>query len=243
MSLGSCLAAEAGSAKAQASGNGNGNNGNGNGNGNGNDSGGSRENRKQKKRRFGDVIYMLKEDATEQQRARLQAALERAGLANEREGRGMSQAHTSRRPSQEKAFDFEEKLASDLMSCDGGVAFAEPNYVLEPVADPDPQRPPAPTRAGSPAAWDISRGSGVTIAVLDSGFETSHPDLAGRFGQGVNTADNPFSSRTGPVASHGTLVAGTVAATANNGVGGAGTAYEATILPIRITNEQSGSAF
>ena len=109
LSMGPCWAEDAtasGSAKALTSGNGNGN-------------GGSKgdEQRQQKKRKAGDVIYMLKENATEEQIQRLNAALERAGLAKQREGHGLSEVHTQRRPAQNKQFDYEEGLARDLMSC------------------------------------------------------------------------------------------------------------------------------
>ena len=59
-----------------------------------------------------------------------------------------------------------------------------------------------------------STGSGITVAILDTGVEGSHPDLVNNLVPGWNVVSN--NSDTSPVMSHGTSVAGTVAATGNN---------------------------
>lgn len=82
------------------------------------------------------------------------------------------------------------------------------------------------------AAWDSSQGNGVTIAVLDSGVNTSHPDLQGRIAGGFNVYDN--NADLTDVCGHGTAVAGVAAASTNNGVGVAGVAGAARIMPVRI---------
>ena len=73
------------------------------------------------------------------------------------------------------------------------------------------------TKTGTTAAWDSSLGSGVTIAILDSGVDASHPDLAGKIVPGYNFFDG--NSNTADVYGHGTKAAGTAAAITNNGAG------------------------
>ncbi|MEM1556709.1 MAG: S8 family serine peptidase [Candidatus Bathyarchaeia archaeon] len=87
----------------------------------------------------------------------------------------------------------------------------------------------------APGAWDISTGSSsVIIAVLDSGVDASHPDLAGKLLSGWNFYDN--NADTSDVYGHGTKVAGVAAAIANNGIGVAGVAWICPILPVRVTD-------
>src|SRR5688500_17580847 len=82
---------------------------------------------------------------------------------------------------------------------------------------------------GSEAAWDISGGSpSVVVAVIDTGVDASHPELAGRIVPGWNLTNN--SPNTSPIGSHGTSVAGVVAAMRNNGAGVAGLA-DVSIMP------------
>jgi subtilisin family serine protease len=87
-------------------------------------------------------------------------------------------------------------------------------------------------KIGAPAAWDQSQGAGVTIAVLDSGVLTSHPDLKDRLVPGYNVYGN--NTDVSDVCGHGTAVAGSAAASTNNGVGVAGVAGAARIMPVKI---------
>ncbi len=89
-------------------------------------------------------------------------------------------------------------------------------------------------KIGTPAAWDISQGAGVTIAILDTGIDNSHPDLAANIVPGWNFYDK--NSDTTDVHGHGTVVAGTAAAISNNGIGVASIAGQAKIFPARITD-------
>lgn len=72
-------------------------------------------------------------------------------------------------------------------------------------------------KIGAPSAWNITQGNGITIAILDSGVDNSHPDLASRIVPGWNLYDN--NSDTSDVVGHGTSVAGTAAAISNNSIG------------------------
>lgn len=86
----------------------------------------------------------------------------------------------------------------------------------------------------APTAWDLSTGSGITIAILDGGIDAAHPDLAGRIVPGWNFFDN--NSNTSDITGHGTKVAGVAAAIGNNALGVTGGAWNAKIMPLRISS-------
>ena len=87
----------------------------------------------------------------------------------------------------------------------------------------------------APAAWQKSTGAGVVVAVIDSGVDASHPDLAGQVLPGVDLVGGTSGVSTDPNG-HGTHVAGTIAALTGNEVGVSGFAPDAKILPIRTQN-------
>jgi thermitase len=84
---------------------------------------------------------------------------------------------------------------------------------------------------GVPAAWDRASGEGVVMAVCDTGTD-AHPDLD--LLPGWNTFDG--NANSGDVHGHGTKVAGSVAMSGDNGIGGAGVAYRTRIMPMRVTD-------
>lgn len=85
----------------------------------------------------------------------------------------------------------------------------------------------------APSAWDNANGSGITIAILDTGVDGTHPDLAANMVPGWNFFDN--NADTADVYGHGTMVAGTAAMVGNNGSGSAGVSWGAKIMPVRIS--------
>lgn len=87
---------------------------------------------------------------------------------------------------------------------------------------------------GGPTAWSSSQGTGVVIAILDSGVDPSHPDLKDRLVPGYNFVDG--NADTTDVRGHGTKVAGAAASALNNGTGVASVAGAAKIMPIRVSN-------
>jgi subtilisin family serine protease len=89
-------------------------------------------------------------------------------------------------------------------------------------------------KINAPAAWDLGQGGGVTIAILDSGVDGSHPDLAAQMVPGYNFFDN--NTNTTDVFGHGTAVAGVAAAASNNGTGVSGVAGQAKIMPVRVSD-------
>lgn len=97
-------------------------------------------------------------------------------------------------------------------------------------------------KIGAPDAWDISVGSSnVMVAVLDSGVDSSHPDLAGKLVSGWNFYNNNWD--TSDVAGHGTAVAGVTAAATNNTIGVAGVGWNCLILPVRVTDENGYASY
>lgn len=89
-------------------------------------------------------------------------------------------------------------------------------------------------------AWPVTRGSGVVVAVLDSGVAASVPQLAGRVEAGVDVlAAGPATT---DCTGHGTFAAGLIAAASAPGVGFVGVAPAATILPVRVADGGSVSA-
>ncbi len=100
-------------------------------------------------------------------------------------------------------------------------------------------------RAGFEAAWDVADGRGITVAVVDTGVQASHPDLTGQVLPGRRFYNNGASAVADPAIDdngHGTHVAGIIAAIANNSEGVAGGAPGACILPVKVLNS-SGSGW
>lgn len=101
----------------------------------------------------------------------------------------------------------------------------------------------SPVKAGidihADLAWDISRGDGVRVGVLDDGFSLQHPDLVAQYASGEGGAlgydfaddDADPSPRQGDF--HGTRVAGTLAASGDNSIGGVGVCPGCKLIPVR----------
>jgi len=86
------------------------------------------------------------------------------------------------------------------------------------------------------SAWKVATGSNVTIAVIDSGVDLDHPELAARVVEGYDFVSD--DSEADDDYGHGTLVAGVAAAAANNDVGIAGLAWNARIMPVKVLDGQ-----
>jgi subtilisin family serine protease len=161
-------------------------------------------------------------------------------------------------PAGSKAADVVKRYEADST-----VEAAMPNelwqaYDTEPVPAPTPaaSAPPAPgpndPRFGEmwhaetmryTTCWTKSQGEGVTVAVIDTGIDASHPDLAGQIAPGgydfVGKDEDPRDGN-----GHGTHVAGIIAAAVNNGAGIAGIAPKAKIMPLRVLDDSGrGSSF
>ena len=167
-----------------------------------------------------------------------------------------------------------QALAAEMMARDPSIEYAEPDRIMTHMAtanDPmySQQWHYTDTTGGLrlPTAWDKSTGSGVVVAVIDTGYRP-HADLSGQILQGYDFIGDTFVSNDGngrdsdasdpgdaiavgecgggqPTRAqnsswHGTHVAGTVAARTNNSLGVAGVAYNAKIVPARVLGKCGG---
>jgi thermitase len=89
-------------------------------------------------------------------------------------------------------------------------------------------------------AHGVTRGAGATVAVIDSGVRANHPDLGGRSLPGHDFVEDDGTPQDGD--GHGTHVSGIVAANAGNGVGVSSVAPAATVLPVRVLNEDGAGS-
>ncbi|MEV6861002.1 type VII secretion-associated serine protease mycosin [Streptosporangium subroseum] len=91
----------------------------------------------------------------------------------------------------------------------------------------------AQRRFNLPEVWKLTRGAGVTVAVVDSGVDTTHPQLT-RVSRPVDLTGTGKDDCLG----HGTAVAGIIAAAEKPGVPFAGIAPEVKLISIKQTNEE-----
>jgi serine protease len=145
------------------------------------------------------------------------------------------------------------------------VESADLNYIRHATVIPDDPGYPDQWHyalMSLPEAWDLTRGTpDVIVAVVDTGVLLGHPDLAGKFVGGYDFVSSLTSSRdgTGPDPDpndpgdsttrghstwHGTHVAGTIGAATDNGIGVAGVAWDAKVMPVRVLGlNGSGTSF
>ena len=115
------------------------------------------------------------------------------------------------------------------------VAAATLAGTVEALVPSDPQAShPTYAALNLPAAWDVTTGSPrVVIAIVDTGVDTTHPDLAGAVRAGRDFVDRDDDA-TDPPGGHGTAVAGVAAARANNAFGGMGTCFSCELMSLRV---------
>jgi serine protease len=143
------------------------------------------------------------------------------------------------------------------------VLYAHPNYIMGAFKTPNDELFSKQWDLPAmklPEAWDIEDGSSnaVTVAVIDTGILSQHPDFAGKLAAGgydfvsstENAADgdgrdpdpeDPGDNPGGQGSYHGSHVAGTVAAATNNTLGIAGVSWGAKIQALRVLGKNGGS--
>lgn len=135
--------------------------------------------------------------------------------------------------------DLEELKAK--LNKDPRIEFAEPDYLNKmSVAPNDPRYGElyGMQKIEAECAWKVSEGDDIVVAVVDTGVDPTHPDLAGNlwsgpggiFGYDFSDGDPDPSDYHG----HGTHVAGTIAAVGNNNEGVIGVAPKAKIMAVKI---------
>jgi beta propeller repeat protein len=137
-------------------------------------------------------------------------------------------------------------------AADPHVEYAQPNYLIKATFTPnDPYFNSSNSwgqgyddlwalkKIKAPEAWDVTQGEGITVAVLDTGVDYTHPDIAANIVPGRNfitDTSDPMDDN-----GHGTHVAGTIAAVGNNSLGVIGVAPQAKIMPLKgLDNTGSG---
>ena len=158
------------------------------------------------------------------------------GLAISEDLRG-SDTHVVRVPKNRAGY-FAGRLKRNLL-----VEYAEQDYVatkFETPDDPNFSNQWGLTKIEAPGAWDTTHGaSNVDIAIIDTGVNYTHPDLAAKIVASVNctvSSSCPTMTTTDPDG-HGTHVAGIASASTNNSIGVAGTSWEGRILSVKALDD------
>jgi serine protease len=152
--------------------------------------------------------------------------------------------------------------AATAMAAIPGVLCASPNYMLQAFTNPSDtfyDKQWHYPQIKLPQAWDVTQGSqNVIVAILDTGIVSSHPDFSGRLIGGFDMISNPQTAGDGdgrdgdpedvgdsqtPQGSsfHGTHVAGTIGANANNGIGIVGVDWNCRLMTVRVLGQGGGT--
>ena len=219
-------------------------------------------------------------DASVRTHQLIQSARAQQGLKSAASKKPLAVGHVRRMSLGADVIEASEKLdrngAATLMrqiAANPNVEYVEIDAILRPLLTPNDtnystqwgfQDADAGIRANQ--AWDVATGSGIIVAVLDTGI-TSHSNLNANVVAGYDFVSNATNARDGngrdsnaadqgdwttagqcysgsPASNsswHGTHVAGTVAAVTNNAKGVAGTAFNAKVMPVRVLAACGGS--
>ena len=93
----------------------------------------------------------------------------------------------------------------------------------------------------APEAWDILQGSSVIVAVIDSGIDSNHPDIAANLIAGYDFVEN--DNIPNDLNGHGTHVAGIIGAVGNNATGITGVSWSVKIMPLKVLDQNGEGAY
>ncbi len=137
-----------------------------------------------------------------------------------------------------------------VFSQNPNVVFAEPNYIVHILGKPmNPFSVDDPlfseqwglVKIEAAEAWNITQGdAAIKIAILDTGIDADHEDLAGKVKYEKNFGSSPTFD---DIVGHGTHVAGIAAAATNNTIGVAGVGYNCSLMNIKVTNDRGLAAW
>ncbi len=124
------------------------------------------------------------------------------------------------------------------------VQYAEPNYVAYAIGTPSDtyfSYQWGMTKINAPQAWDITTGISTTkIAILDTGIDADHEDLASKV---VLRRNFTTSGTDDDLYGHGTHVAGIAAAATDNGIGVAGVGYNAMLMSYKVLGDDGTGTY
>src|SRR5690625_547401 len=143
-----------------------------------------------------------------------------------------------------------EAQVAEQLAAQAGVASVEPSGVAQTFAVPDDEyyeQQWAHQQTNVEAGWDVTTGSDdVSIAIADTGMDSTHPDLSristqlkftdGEVEDGVDGNNDRQNN------GHGQHVGGIAAADSDNGTGVAGVDWEAEIVDLDVFDVEGGSA-
>lgn len=139
-----------------------------------------------------------------------------------------------------------EVAIANILKHSGYVEFAEPDYAMPPSLQPNDfyfGNQWHHNNVNSQQAWNITTGSSnVLVAVCDTGFDVSHPDLAANLRTDLAYNAQDGSTYIYDANGHGTGTAGTLGAVGNNDIGVAGANWNVDIIPVRIAISNGNSS-
>lgn len=141
----------------------------------------------------------------------------------------------------------DEERISNALTRSGLFTFVELDHVAHGGQVMNPNDPNYPSqwhlaKIQGPMAWSLTVGAtSITIAVIDSGVDPTHPDLASKLVPGWNFLTS--TSNTADVLGHGTAVAGTAAAATNNATGVAGVDWANMIMPLVVLDSSNYASY
>jgi len=143
-----------------------------------------------------------------------------------------------------------EDITFEWLMSTGDYEYVHPDWLCFPLNTPnDPlfNQQWHHQNMESELGWNtITDASSIVAAYTDTGIDTNHPDLINNVIPGYNQVSGMLQTNGGnmeDINGHGTWVAGCIGAEGNNGVGVAGVAWKVQILPVRVSEQSSGSAF